>query len=95
MKRTYEAWQDGDGLAVAFAPRDGIQELRDKNLLPEDATLLFSVDADSFEEALAIYHLRMGWEPFRPEGKSSPCPKCGAQVYASGSGECWKCGNKV
>src|SRR5437867_11496871 len=72
MKRTFEAWQDSDGLSMTFAPRDSIQELRDKNLLAHNATLLLSVDADSYEEAMAIYHLRMGWAPYRPEGESSP-----------------------
>ena len=95
MKRTYEAWQDPDGLATTFTPRENIQELRDKNLLAPNATLLFSVDADTFEEAMAIFHLRMGYEPFSPIGESSPCPKCGAQLYASGSGECWRCGERV
>lgn len=48
----------------------------------------------SWEEAMAIYHLREGLEPYKPEGEPSKCPKCGSWFYPKGSGECWNCDYK-
>ncbi len=56
------------------------------------AELLWEIEAETLEEALAIYHLRMGFEPFVPAGSPESCPKCGAPFYPEGSGECWRCG---
>jgi len=66
--------------------------MRNRNLLGKDAKLLYQFEAHSHEEAMAIHHLRMGWEPYRPVGSASPCPKCGALRYAQGSAQCWRCG---
>ncbi len=54
-------------------------------------TLLYSFEAATWEEACAIYHLRQGWEPYRPEGPVEECPKCSAKFYPKGSGQCWRC----
>jgi len=92
MASTFEAWRDPSDGSVAFAPRREIHQLRTKGLLSPDAVRLYAVEAATYEEAMAVHHLRMGWEPYRPVGTASPCPKCGAQVYAGGSGQCWQCG---
>lgn len=60
--------------------------------LRPDAELLWEVEVDTREEAEAIYHLRMGFEPFILLGERQSCPRCGAVFYPEGSGECWRCG---
>jgi len=87
--RRFEAWETEDG--ACFFPSDQLRA-QQSNPATKLTRKLFEVDAHTFEEALAIYHLRMGWEPFQPEGDGEPCPKCAAMFYPKGSGECWRCG---
>lgn len=65
---------------------------RAKGQLGDDAELLWEIDVATCEEALAIYHLRMGFEPFVPQGEWQPCPSCGAVYYPEASAQCWRCG---
>ena len=88
----YEAWKSPDGKEISLASPQGILRLRESGLLPGDSTMLYAINAESPEEASAIHHLRMGWEPFKPLGDAAPCPSCGAMYYPKGSGWCWKCG---
>ena len=94
MKRIYEAWQDdGDdgGAAVALGSPESIAEQREKGLLGPGAKMLYQIEAGSWEEAQAVHALRMGWQPYRPNGEPAPCPRCGATFYPQGSGQCWRC----
>ena len=87
MKKTYEAWtENGD---VTFVPAENISDLRERGLLGPDAKFLHRIEADTFEEALAVHYLRIGRKPFQPNGKPVKCPKgCGAYFYPESSGEC-------
>ena len=67
-------------------------ECRAKGLLPDSAELLWEIHASTLEEANAVYNLRMGFEPYVPEGQWAPCPNCSAVFYPEGSGQCWRCG---
>lgn len=89
--KTYEVWSEGDATEVTLAPVASIVEQKEKGLIGPKAQLLYRFDAATWEEAQAIHHLRMGWEPYRPAGESNLCPKCDSTVYPEGSGECWKC----
>jgi hypothetical protein len=95
MKKTYEAWaeiKDGVWSNLAFATTETIQEHKTRGLLASDSRLLHRVEADTWEEACAVHHLKMGWKPYDP-GKPAPCPRnCGSTYYPEGSGECPNCG---
>ncbi|MBI2381191.1 MAG: hypothetical protein HYV16_10595 [Gammaproteobacteria bacterium] len=92
MKKTYSVWasrcqQIGHTLVGGEEPLrfangrfDGDCEIR-----------LYTFEANTHEEAMAIYYLRQGWAPYKPEGNAEPCPECGAMYYPQGSGECWRC----
>ena len=86
----YHAWRNADGniLFIEYSlddlERDGPPE--------PDLEHLYTVEAATWEEAMSIHHLRMGWDPYRPLGKAAPCEFCGALVYPHGTGLCWKCG---
>jgi hypothetical protein len=61
--------------------------------VPEGGVPLWEIEAATWEEACAVYHVRMGWEPYRPSGEPAACPVHGEDfvVYPEGSGKCWKC----
>ena len=91
MKSEYEAWSDGE--QVSFASPDAIRKEIESGVLGQEARLLHLVVADTWEEAMAVHHIKVGWEPYKPEGPAEPCPKgCGSYYYPKGSGQCPKCG---
>jgi hypothetical protein len=91
MKYTYEAWADDE--AITFSTREGIQWQKEHSLSGKNSRLLHIVEADTPEEAMAVHHIKMGWEPYVPMGEPKLCPRgCGSYFYPEGSGECPKCG---
>lgn len=90
MRKRFEAWQDDNGITVS--DEDGIRQTREKGLFLGEPKLLHIIVADTSEEAMAVHHIKMGWEPYRPQGDSAKCPKCGSIYYPHGSSECPKCG---
>jgi len=91
-KDIYTAW----GLEIDLVPFmliGGTKPLmfNDGTIDPDCQKMFYSISACTWEEAMAIYHLRQGWEPYRPEGKASNCPECGVFHYSLGSGQCWSC----
>lgn len=60
---------------------------------PEGSSFLFELEAATWEEAQAVYHMRMGWGAYDP-GTPGKCPVCdddNVVYYPGGSGQCWKC----
>jgi hypothetical protein len=90
--KTYSAWTNTDGDQVTFV--EGHDRPRGLNgkFMPGADIHLWSLEAQTWEEAQAIKHLRLGFEPYKPSGEAQPCPKCEAFYYPKGSGECWRCG---
>ena len=90
-KLRYEAWVDVE--SVTFATAEAIEYQKANRLLGHGLKFLYSVEADTPEEAMAIHHIKMGWEPYKPIGEPQKCPKdCGSYFYPKGSGVCPKCG---
>lgn len=91
MKQIYEAWADGESVTLAKA--DGIKWHKDHDLIAHDAQLLHTIEVDTPEEASAVHHIKMGWDPYRPIGEPQICPRrCGSYFYQEGSGICPRCG---
>jgi len=95
MKKTYSAWAL-KGEKIAHALSYGKEPLRFPNgeIDEECEVMLYSFEACSHEEAMAIYYIRQGWAPYKPEGEAAPCPECGSMLYPKGSNECWSCNYK-
>ena len=94
MKKVYEAWRDEANCSITFAPLAAIEEERARGGISDKAILLYRLEADTFEEAMAVHHIKMGWRPFVPMGEARECPKgCGAMFYPESSGECPNCGS--
>lgn len=93
MKKIYEAWDDEENGCMQFGLADIAAENRARGVLSANAKFLFRVVADTFEEAMAVRNIKMGWGPYTPEGKPQDCPRgCGSIFYPEGSGECPNCG---
>ena len=92
VKKVFECWITPDKTNVTFSTRKNIQQEKDRGLIPQDAYLQYSIEADTFEEACAIHSLRQGWGAYKPIGEAELCPKCNSWFYPQGSGECWHCG---
>jgi hypothetical protein len=84
---TYQAWETADG--SVFTRADNLEEIK-RIGADELLRLEFEVTAETFEEAMSIYHLRKGFEPYVPTGKPARCPVCAAWYYPGGSGQCWR-----
>ena len=63
----YELWQHEDAEAVdyTFFPVDDGHERR-LRLLETGSRLVWAVEADTYDNAMRLYHEHMGWEPYKP-----------------------------
>lgn len=64
MSIIFEAWEDEE--SVTFATADSIADQKLRGLISSDAVLLHTVEADTFEDAMTIHHVKMGYEPYKP-----------------------------
>lgn len=89
----YEAWLDDTDSTITISTPEGIERQRRHGQLGTSARLLHTITVDTWEEAMAVHNVKMGYEPYDP-GTSSPCPNgCGSVVYMDGSGQCQRCSN--
>lgn len=91
MKIVFRAYRE-EPYQTCLVIAENEPDMRKRGLLSENAELLWEIVTDTPEEAWAIFNLRMGFEPYQPQGEWEPCPKCGAVFYPEGSGYCWRCG---
>jgi hypothetical protein len=89
--KVFTVWQSGEGDEHTLAPGKAPPVFGDGSTQSGCNRQLFQIEAATWEEAMAIYHLRMGWKPYAPGGQSK-CESCGAVVF--GSGSCWRCDGK-
>ena len=93
--RVFTAWGgEGDLFATTVISGEGPPRFANGTLMEECEQFFWRIEVGSFEEALAIHHLRRGWERFQPVGGAAPCRGCGSLHYTLDSGECWRCGQK-
>lgn len=65
----YEVWETDEGCGVMIFPVDENAEKKRK-LAGEKKTLLRTIEAASWNEAMTIHHQLMGWEAYVPEEDS-------------------------
>ena len=92
MKRFYSTWTTSDGHALCQG--EDPPSLANGHPMDARAELLWTFEAGSHEEAMAIHTIRLGWGTYKPHGDPAPCPVCAAPYYPQGSGECWRCEHK-
>ncbi|WP_148314563.1 hypothetical protein [Sorangium cellulosum] len=91
---TWTVWSNPERSEVALVRGEDPPRFADGTPMPDVEILLWKIEAATYEEAAAVHHLRMGWEPYRPVGDPEPCPRCSAMFYPDGSGEC-SCGHRA
>jgi hypothetical protein len=89
--KTYTVWGNKIRAHTIVRGEDQPKKI-DGKPVPDCDEMKFRIQACTWEEAMAIYHLRVGIEPYKPAGEPGRCPKCGSIYYPEGSGECWSCG---
>jgi hypothetical protein len=90
-RRIYVLWEDPvHDMSVLATPAD-IQSDIERGLLSIESKQVFQIEANTYEEAMAVRNIRLGYDPYRPVGDSAPCPSCAAEYWPEGSGECWQC----
>ena len=88
-----EVWVNEDGDEVSCFVKDCIDKLKRQRLINSSCKLIHSFTAATFEEAMSIYYLRMGYESYKPQGEPKLCPQnCGSFYYPEGSSQCPYCG---
>src|SRR6266478_3110811 len=92
MKRVFSAWGKAkDRRPSVLVSGEEPPRFANGELQPDCERFFWRIEAATWEEAQAVYHLRQGWEPYRPQGTAGPCPECGELFYRNGSGQCWNC----
>ena len=91
-RSTFTAWgsETAEHPSILVAGDEALQ-FNDGSTDPECQKKFYAISACTWEEAMAIYHLRQGWDSYCPEGEATRCPDCGALHYSQGSGMCWSC----
>ena len=90
-RRVFTAWRSLDGSQVSLVSGEGPPRFANGELQPDCEVLLWRIEVGSYEEAMAIRNLRLGYGPYVPHGDASPCPVCGAMHYPGNSAQCWNC----
>ena len=96
IRRKYQVWSSPDKTEFTFSAADqmNVQKDKENGLMDKDAYLLHEIEASTYEEAMSIYYLRVGFEPYKPNGSPELCPRCrGSYFYPKGSGQCPYCGD--
>lgn len=61
----YELWRNPDGIEQAFFAVDENYEAC-RNLNPPDSVLVWTIEADSYDEAMSLYYEHMDWGQYKP-----------------------------
>lgn len=91
MRRIFSAWRSLDGCETTLVGGEGPPRFANGELQPNCEIMLWRIEVGSYEEAAAIHNLRLGLNPYVPEGDSAPCPNCGSMYFPENSGQCWNC----
>ncbi len=91
MNRVFTAWRSVDGLQISLVEGEGPPTSANGELQENCDVKLWRIDVGSYEEAMAIRNLRLGYGPYVPQGEAVPCPICDSMHYPEHSGQCWNC----
>ena len=91
MSLRWQIWISEKGASDTLASVDSVAS--QPHLLADDAQLLCTFEAATYEEARAIWKLRRGLGGLTPQelGVPEDCSRCGAVVWSEGSRACWRC----
>ena len=67
MPILFELWRDDNG-DITFFNSENVSE---RNMLSEDSKLIWSVWANTWEEAMTLRNEYLGFEPYKPLGRGA------------------------
>lgn len=67
MAALFELWRENDGTLTFFDPEND----RERQLLETDAQLIWTVLAETWEQAMTARNEYLGFEPYRPLDSSN------------------------
>ena len=73
-KVVYECWIGDEDTDVTFTGAKQVGAMRARGLIPADATLRYTIEAESWTEAMIEHHKRQGLEPYAPMVEVPPSP---------------------
>jgi len=91
MERVFTAWSSLDGSQLSLVSGEGPPRSANGDLQENCEVMLWRIEVGSYEEAMAIRNLRLGYGPYVPQGEAFPCPDCGSMYYPESSAQCWNC----
>ncbi len=59
----------------SFASVENIEDMRARGLFSKDAKLVYRIEADTWEEAMAVHYIKQGRRPYVPEGGAISMPE--------------------
>ena len=89
----YVAMSADDGCEITLIRAERVSVDREKGLLTEEAEKMWDIFAATWEEAMTIHYLRLGYGQYNA-GEPTECPnKCGSYYFPEGSAHCPLCGH--
>lgn len=62
----YELWGTPNRTSLTFTGADAISDYKRQGAIEAGAEFTWAVDADTWNEAMKLYHEYMDWEPYKP-----------------------------
>ena len=64
----YELWGTPDRTSLTFTGADAVYCYKKQGAIEPEAELLWTVEANTDNEAMTLYYEYMGWESYKPFG---------------------------
>lgn len=68
----YECWIGDDGTDITLTSPEIAADHRERGLIPADAVLAYSFEADTYNEAMQMHYDRQGWGTYHPMHEEPP-----------------------
>lgn len=69
MKRVFTAWRSLDGSQISLVPGEGPPRFSNGEPQSDCEVMIWRIEVGSYEEAMAIRNLRLGYEPYVPQAR--------------------------
>lgn len=71
MSTIYEVWGDSvSNVGLLVSTQEGIADMSRRGLIEPELSPLYSIRAESWDEAMAYHHAHNDWEPYNPWDES-------------------------
>ncbi len=65
--KVYSAWGgEDDEFPTTFIEGKGPPRFANGETCPDSTKFFYEIEAENWESAMTLYHIRQGWEPYKP-----------------------------